>query len=93
SLGEGRVFFNAAELAKTKQGMPDGMKVDVDGNLFATGPGGVLVFAPDGRHLGTIETGELIANCAFGDEGSTLYMTSNMYLCRVRLKTRGRLLP
>jgi SMP-30/Gluconolactonase/LRE-like region len=55
----------------------------------ATGPGGVLVIAPDGRHLGTIRTGQRTANCAFGDDGSTLYMTSDSLLLRIRLATRG----
>src|SRR5437667_7999814 len=57
TLGSGRVFFDATKWVATKKGLPDGMKVDRDGNLFATGPGGVLVFAPDGNHLGTIATG------------------------------------
>jgi gluconolactonase len=90
SLGPGRIFFNAKELvAKGLKGSPDGFKFDQSGNMLATGPGGVLVISPEGKHLGTISTGELISNCAFGDDGSTLYMTSHMYLCRVRLKTRG----
>ncbi|HMO85325.1 MAG TPA: SMP-30/gluconolactonase/LRE family protein, partial [Lacipirellulaceae bacterium] len=80
----------ATELARAgRQGSPDGLKVDVHGNLFATGPGGVLVISPEGQHLGTIVTGELVSNCAFGDDGQTLYMTANAKLCRVRLKTTG----
>lgn len=89
SIANERVFFDASELAKTKTGMPDGLKLDQAGNLFATGPGGVLVISPAGKHLGTISTGERIANCAFGDDGSTLYMTSDMYLARIRLSTKG----
>jgi gluconolactonase len=90
SLGAGRVFFNAKELvSKGLHGSPDGFKIDQHGNLLATGPGGVLVISREGKHLGTISTGQLISNCAFGNDGSTLYMTSHMYLCRVRLKTRG----
>lgn len=88
-LGASRVFFDASALAKERRGLPDGLKVDVNGNLFATGPGGVLVFAPDGRHLGTILTGQATGNCAFGDDGRTLYITADMFLMRVRLKTRG----
>jgi len=85
-----RVFFDATAAAKAgKKGLPDGLKVDVDGNLFATGPGGVYVFTPGGKHLGTIVTGEPTANCAFGDDGHTLYMTANDKLMRIRLKTRG----
>jgi gluconolactonase len=90
SLGPGRIFFDAKSLVtKGLKGSPDGFKVDQHGNLIATGPGGVLVISPEGKHLGTISTGELISNCAFGDDGGTLYMTSHMYLCRVKLKTRG----
>ncbi len=66
------------------------MKVDKDGNLFATGPGGVLIFAPDGTHLGTLNTGEATANVGWGDDGSTLYITADMYLGRVKTTTRGR---
>jgi gluconolactonase len=88
-VANGRVFYDATPLVKAgKKGLPDGMKVDVHGNLFATGPGGVLVFTPAGKLLGTIVTGEPTANCAFGDDGSVLYMTAHDKLCRVRLKTR-----
>ena len=72
-----------------RKGLPDGMKVDRAGNLFATGPGGVLIFSPDGTHLGTLATGEATANCAWGDDGSTLYITADMYLGRIRLTTKG----
>ncbi len=87
----GRVFFDATALAKTRRGHPDGLKVDAAGNLFATGPGGVLVFAPDGTHLGTLLTGQATANCAFGEDGKTLFITADSLLCRVRLATKGRL--
>lgn len=87
----GRVFFDATDLAKTRRGLPDGLKVDAAGNLFATGPGGVLVFAPDGTHLGTLLTGQATANCAFGEDGRTLFITADSLLCRVRLATKGRL--
>jgi gluconolactonase len=89
TLGKGRVFADVTALAKTKKGLPDGLKVDRAGNLFATGPGGVLVFDPDGTQLGTIETGEATANCGWGADGSTLFVTADMYLCRIRLSTRG----
>ncbi len=90
SIENGRVFFDATELAtRDRPGAPDGLKVDRDGNLFATGPGGVLVIAPDGTHLGTILTGRPTANCAFGDDGATLYITANRHLVRIRTGTRG----
>jgi gluconolactonase len=74
---------------KYKPGLPDGMKIDKQGNLFATGPGGIHVFAPDGKHLGSIETGVPTSNCAWGNDGSVLYMTANTAIYRVRLTTRG----
>lgn len=89
SLGEGACFFDAAPLQSTGKGLPDGLKVDRHGNLFATGPGGVLILTPEGKHLGTIQTGEATANCAFGGDGSVLYITADMYLCRIQTSTLG----
>lgn len=92
TLGKSRVFFDATAMAKsgTMKGLPDGLKVDQSGTLWATGPGGVLIFAPDGTLLGRIDTGEATANCAFGGpDGSDLYITADMYLCRVRTTTRN----
>ena len=89
---KGKVFFDASDWAKAgKVGKPDGMKVDKDGNLFATGPGGVHVFAPDGTHLGTInpDSGDPVSNCAWGDDGSTLYMTVNHAIARIKTNTKG----
>ncbi len=89
TIGQGRVFADATSLAPRKTGSPDGMKVDAAGNLFATGPGGVLVLAPDGTHLGTFATGQATANCGWGEDGSVLYITADMYIGRVRLTTKG----
>ena len=87
---EKRVFADASDLvAQNLPGLPDGMTITADGTLFATGPGGVLVLAPDGRRLGRIETGSKVANCAFGDDGRTLYMTSHAFLARVRVNAVG----
>ncbi|MEI7863081.1 MAG: SMP-30/gluconolactonase/LRE family protein [Planctomycetota bacterium] len=91
TLDAGRTFFDAGPLAKQRRGSPDGLKVDTAGNLFATGPGGVLVIAPDGTHLGTLLTGQATANCAFGEDGKTLFITADALLCRVRLTTAGPL--
>jgi gluconolactonase len=89
TLGAGRVFADVTSSVPGKQGLPDGMKVDAAGHVFATGPGGILVFSPDGAHLGTFATGQPTANCGWGDDGSVLYITANMYLGRVRLATKG----
>ena len=70
-------------------GLPDGLKADKDGNLFATGPGGVWVFSPDGRPLGRIDTGQRTANCGWGNDGTVLYMTADTYICRVKTITKG----
>ena len=83
----GRVFYDVND--QDAPGAADGMKVDVAGNLFATGPGGVWIFAPDGTHLGTISTGEITANVGWGDDGRTLYMTGSTSLYRIRLSTEG----
>jgi gluconolactonase len=90
SITNARVFFDAKALAKDRKGLPDGMKIDNKGNLFGAGPGGILVLSPDGKHLGTIMTGEPTSNCAWGDDGSVLYMTCNMNLCRIKTKTKGK---
>jgi gluconolactonase len=84
-----KVFFDSTKWVPKKKGLPDGMKVDRKGNLFATGPGGVLVFSPEGKHLGTIATGVPTANCAWGDDGSVLYVTADKDLCRIKTKTKG----
>jgi len=87
TLGEGSVFFDANGLAAP--GVPDGLALDQGGNLFATGPGGVLVIDPRGRHLGTIVTPEVPANVGFGDDGHSLYITARTSLYRIKLHVRG----
>lgn len=92
TFGPGKLFADTAELLKAGEpGLPDGLKVDLAGNVFTTGPGGVLVYAPDGTMLGRIDTKVPTANCAWGDDGSTLYITANDALVRVRTTTKGKL--
>jgi len=91
TLANARVFFDASHLAPGRKGLPDGLKVDERGNLFSSGPGGILILSPAGKHLGTINTGESTANCAWGGDGSDLYITADMYVCRVKTKTRGKM--
>lgn len=89
-VADGRVFFDAKPLAgHGRKGNPDGLKVDAKGNVWTTGPGGVLVISPAGKHLGTIYTGQATGNCAWGDDGGTLYVTADMFLVRVRTATKG----
>lgn len=90
TLANGRLFAELKEPGK--EGVPDGMKVDAQGNVFCTGPGGVWVFNPDGQLLGKIETPEVPANLAWGDQDfKTLYITARTGLYRVPVKTGGRL--
>ena len=90
TLGDSKLLYDATKAVEEKLlGLPDGLKVDKDGNLWATGPGGVYIFTAKGKLLGRISTGERTANCAWGNDGSTLYITADMYLCRIQTKTRG----
>jgi gluconolactonase len=89
TIGKGRVFYQVSESAKGEPGAPDGMKVDVQGNLWTAAPGGIYVIAPDGTLLGRFNLGQPTGNCAWGEDGSTLFITSNHNLYRVQLNTRG----
>lgn len=84
-IANGRLFYDATEFVGIEPGLPDGLKVNSNGYLFATGPGGVWIFSPDGRVLGKIKTGEFISNCAFDNDESTLYMTADSYLLKLKL--------
>lgn len=82
----GKVLFDATSLqSETRKGLPDGLKVHSSGILFATGPGGVLVLSPEGRHLGTIMTENGTANCGFDSNEKFLYLTADAFLMRIRL--------
>ncbi len=88
TLGAGRVFYDVT--SEKAPGLPDGMKVDKAGNLFATGPGGVWVFSPLGKHLGTIVLPETPANVNWGEaDARTLYITAETSVYKVRLSTAG----
>lgn len=90
TLGEPTVLLDAT--AEKEDGLPDGLKVDKAGNIFATGPGGVWVFSPEGKVLGRIQPPEIPANVGWGDDGQTLYLTAQTSIYRIRLNTQG-LLP
>jgi len=86
-ISNGRIF---AEMKSQRPGVPDGMRLDREGNVYATGAGGVWVFDKTGNHQGTIAMSELPANCAWGDEDNrTLYLTARTTLYKIRLKIPG----
>lgn len=92
TVASSRIFFNGTELmARTKRGGGfDGLRVDAKGNIWTSGPGGILIISPEGKHLGSILTNRPTANCAFGDaDHQTLYITSNESLLRVRTNVKG----
>ena len=88
TVGKGKLFADVT--AEKEDGNPDGMKVDSLGNVYGSGPGGVWVFSPDGKHLGTIKPPETPANCAWGDDGKSLYITARTGLYRIKLAVAGQ---
>ena len=90
TLGKARQLFDATPWAAEKRpGLPDGLKTDKTGHIFASGPGGIHIFTPAGKRLGTLNIGEAISNCGWGNDGSVLYITADSYLCRVKTSTKG----
>jgi gluconolactonase len=88
TLANGRIFFDAGK--ETGAGVPDGIKVDTAGNVWAAGPGGILVISPRAKLLGVITFPEVQANCAWGDaDGKTLYVTASTGLYRIRTNIAG----
>jgi gluconolactonase len=88
TLTDGRLFSDAT--SDTRPGAPDGMKVDQRGNLYSAGPGGVWIFSPAGKHLGTIDFPEKVANVAWGgSDYKTLYVTASSSIYRIPLKIPG----
>jgi len=87
TLGPGEVFFDMT--AAPGEDAIDGIKVDVAGNLYVSGPGGLWILSPQGKHLGTIRTGRHPHNMAWGDDGSTLYLAAQDGLYRMPLRIAG----
>ncbi len=85
SLTNAKIFYST-KYAEGEKGAPDGMRVDKNGNLFASGPGGIWIFNSEGKVLGRIHLPEATANCAFSADGKILFLTSDMYLLRMKLK-------
>lgn len=87
SLVNGKIFYSAVnEHSKKVNGLPDGFKVDKNGNVFATGPGGVYIFNSEGKKLGMIKFEESTSNCELSPDEKTLYVTNDMYVVRVKLR-------
>ena len=92
TLSNGKVFFDVTQVPG--EIALDGLKVDREGNVYFSGPGGIWVISPDGKHLGTIKGPELPANFAWGDpDGRALYMTARTGLYRIRLNIPGAGIP
>jgi len=88
TVSNGKVFADVT--AEKEAGLPDGMKVDSLGNVYASGAGGIWVFSPEGKHLGTIKPPEEPSNCGWGDDGKTLYITAVTGLYRIKLAVAGQ---
>jgi gluconolactonase len=82
----GRILYDATANAKTEKGLPDGLKVDAQGNIFATGPGGIWIFNGHGELLGKIKVDEATSNCALTPDGKTLFVTNDMNILRIELR-------
>jgi gluconolactonase len=90
TLGESKVLFDATKWVKDGlKGLPDGLTVDAQGYIWATSPGGVSVFTPQGKLLGRLNTGEATANCKFDDKGNLL-VCADMYFCRVKTNAKAK---
>ncbi|MGI4883662.1 MAG: SMP-30/gluconolactonase/LRE family protein [Janthinobacterium lividum] len=90
-LGKSRPFFDMSQVAgRRPKEAPDGLKTDAAGNVYASGFGGILVLSPQGQHLGTLDPGASTANCAWGDDGRTLYITAGTFVCRVKTLAQGK---
>jgi gluconolactonase len=89
TLGAGKLFYDATDQVGVHPGLPDGLSVDKKGNVWASGPGGIYVFNSSGVLLGRLYTGERTSNCCFGEDGSTLFITADSNLVRIRTSTIG----
>jgi gluconolactonase len=82
----GRIFYSANSATKKAAGMPDGMKIDKKGNVFASGPGGLWIFNSTGKLLGKMIFNDVVSNCSFSADEGTLYLTSNHRVLKVDLR-------
>lgn len=85
-LKNGRIFFNAKPLIETGKGMPDGLKIDSKGNVFASGPGGIWIFSKTGEVLGKIKVSPVASNCALSEDETTLFITADDHVLKIKLR-------
>lgn len=83
------IWFDAKPFTQDGSGLPDGMVVSATGHVFATGPGGIYVITPEGEALGRIKLDRAAANCTFGEDGRSLFITAHDRLLRIRTRARG----
>jgi len=85
SLVKGRIFYDATKESKSETGLPDGLKIDEQGHVFASGPGGLWIFDAAGNVLGKIKVNSLVSNC-FLSKDRTLYLTAHTRVLKIQLK-------
>lgn len=86
SLTNGKIFYSAAGHDKNEKGLPDGLKIDNKGNVFATGPGGIYIFNSEAKLLGKLKLDNAASNCALSTDNKTLYITNDMFVLRFKLR-------
>jgi len=86
SIINGKIFYSAAGHDKNLKGLPDGLKIDRNGNVFATGPGGLYIFNSEGKLLGKLRLENATSNCALSPDEKTLYITNDMYVLRLKMR-------
>jgi gluconolactonase len=89
TVSNGKVLFDGTVASKDRPGVADSLKVDVHGNVFGAAPGGIFIISPDGKLLGRFDLGTATGNCAWGEDGSTLFIASSSAIYRIRLTTKG----
>jgi gluconolactonase len=82
----GRIFYSAANYDKALKGLPDGLKIDTNGNIFATGPGGVYVFDKSGKKLALLALNDATSNCALSKDEKVLYITNHMKILKFKMR-------
>ena len=86
NLQNGKIFYNASGAGKNVKGLPDGLKIDKNGTVFASGPGGIWIFNAEAKLLGKIKLSEAVSNCALSTDEKTLFITNDMNVLRIKLR-------